>query len=736
MQDYGTGQTEQALQEDMPRKLGSGFGGDLFESIDLSAIWAAVFRSRFAIIIICVACLALGILITLLTTPIYQAKATVQIDQETARVIGTEEVDSPTSAQDSDRFLKTQMDILRSTSLAIAVAEDNELFGNPEFMEKMNEDPVDEAEPGLTLEETERNQVLEILLDNIDVSMPIDSRIATISFKSPDADLATVLTNSFMDNYIRSNLQRKFDNSAYAREFLKEQLDEAAARLEESERDALAYARRARIIDVSNAARLDSSNSAPRSLTAATLVQLNEEYAAAYARRIEEQKKWENIRNASLMSIPDVLNNQAIQNLLEQKAGLEASLQEQLERRKEDYPSVRQLTARLDEINNQIDAIASNIRVSQKGKYETALSQQSALEARIAGLKSETLDEQEQAVQFGILRRETETNRELYDLLLTRFNELNAEAGVQSNNVTVVDRALRPVEPVEPNVPINLALSVLAGLVLSGAFVFGREQIFDTLRTPDDLTKRLGITPIGVIPLVKEEYETFADAVADGKSGPAEAYNTLRTSLMLSSSRGLPSSLMFTSSQQSEGKSSTCFAVSLALARAGRRVIIVDLDLRRPHQHTFFSVPNESGMSDLLTSNASLSDAICSTPYDNVDFIPAGSIPPNPTELLSGSALPTLIKELEKQYDVVMVDSPPVLGLADALIVSSVVKRCVFIIESNRNQAKPVHDTMVRLEEAGGQISGLVLTKFDSRQGSGSYDYSYQYHYKDDAKKK
>ncbi|WP_430429993.1 GumC family protein [Parasphingorhabdus sp.] len=525
-------------------------------------------------------------------------------------------------------------------------------------------------------------------------------------------------------------MQRKFDTSSYAREFLKQQLDDAAARLSESERESLDYARRTQIIDTSNAAETISGRSAPRSLTTATLVQINQEYATAFARRLEAQKKWETSRRTDVLNTPQVLNNLAVQNLLQERAKLEAELQDQLQRRKEDFPTVRQLNARVAELSRQISAISTSIRSSIQGEYQTALAQEKALKSKIEDLKGDTLDEQTQSVQLGILQRESDTNRELYDLLLKRYNELNAEAGVQSNNVSIIDRAKIPVEPVSPNIPLNLALSLLFGIGLSGVFVFGKEQIFDTLRSPDDVSRKLGVNSVGTIPTLNSG-EDLQTNILDRKSQIAEAYSSVRTSLMLSSSHGVPRSLMFTSSQQGEGKSSSCFATAISLSRIGKRIVVVDLDLRRPSQHRFFGLKNDHGMSDLLSQNATIPDVLQKTEHENISFISSGAIPPNPTELLASNHATEVLRKLETEFDIVLVDSAPLLGLADAVVIGATVETCVFVIEANRNSTSTVRSAINRLLQGGAKLTGVLLCKFDRKQAGYNYDYSYQYEYRE-----
>lgn len=698
-------------------------------SIDFEAIWAAIYRSRFWIAGIVLGCLLLGVIVTILSTPIFRAEATVQIDQEAAKVLGTEDTDATASIFDSDRFLQTQIDVIRSRSLAQAVADDLQLFNNPRFLEQMEVDPASADDSFLSPEEARRELVLETLAENLGVTLPLDSRIATISFRSPDSALSARIANNFAENYIRNNLQRKFDTSSYAREFLQQQLQEAAVQLAESERDALEYARRTRVIDASNAATSDlSASSRPQSLITATLVQLNQDYAAALSRRIAAQQAWETARKQDPINLPQALNNLAVQNLLEERAKVQAEYEQELQRRKEEFPTVKQAKARLDELDRQINAIAGNIQQTIKANYDIALEQERALEQQISALKTETLDEQERGVQLGILQRQIANDRQLYDLLLTRFNELNAEAGVQANNVSIIDRASQPSEPVEPNIPLNLALALLAGIGLAGLFVFGREQFFDMLRTPEDVTRKLSLPLLGASPRV-DEGESVQELILDPKTEVSEHYASLRASLVLATSHGLPRTLAFTSAVQGEGKSSSCYATAVALSRIGKRVLVIELDLRRPNQHNMFGLKNNEGITDLLTGNATPEEVTHPTKHRGVDFISSGGIPPNPTDLLASPALRTVLNNLSAKYDIILVDSPPTLGLADAIEICSVSEGTLFVTEAGRNRANNVRGSIDRLRGGGAKVLGVLMTKFDARSAGYSYNYGYSYEY-------
>jgi len=563
------------------------------------------------------------------------------------------------------------------------------------------------------------------------VLLPRDSRIASISFETPDPELSARITNSYVENFIRSNLQRKFETSAYAREFLDGQLRQAQARLEQSERAAVAFASRTRIIDTSNASQGGgvAGASGPRSLVTAMLVQLNAEYASAMARRIGAEQEWRRASETAPLNVPDVASNLAVQNLLDRRAELQVKYEEEAALRKPDFPTVRQAAARVAEIDAQIKNVSSTIRNSVRTRYDVALAQEAAVRRQVDVLKSMTLSEQNQSIQLSILRREADTNRQQFDALLGRYNQLNAEAGVQTNNISVIDRATAPTFPSWPKIPLNIALSLIVGVALSAAYVFGREQLFGTVRTPDDVTQRLGYPLLGAVPDVAGDREDVAAALQDPKSEIAEAFNSVRAALSLSSKSGAPRTITFVSTQKGEGKSTVCYATGAGFGKIGKRVLIVDLDLRIPNQNRLFGLPNKAGMSNVLADSASLDEVILSTSVPGVSLLPSGPIPPDPTDLLTSDRLPAVIQQLLDRFDMVLIDSPPVLGLADAVIIGSMVESVVYVVQSGRNNPKGLQSALKRLRQGSAKIAGIVLSRFDPEHSGYSYMHNYAYHY-------
>lgn len=695
-------------------------------SINLIEIWAAIYRSRWGIAAIFAICLLAAAAYSILTTRYYQSETTIEIKQEAEKVLGTEaDREGAASKMDTDRFLQTQLDIIRSRATANAVAESLRLFSSDGFLTAMRvKDDVD-SRGVLSEQEAKREIVIRTLQRHLSVGFTGETRLAALSYSAPDPRLAAQIANSYAENFIRGNLSRKLDSSSYALDFLRNQLSEAQARLERSEQDAVNYARLKRIVDASNAAS-DGARGQPQSLVTAQLVQLNTALAQATADRIGAQKKWEQTAPLPLMTIPEVLTNQAIQGMLQKRAEAEGNYREQLSTRQEGYPSVVQAKSAVATIENQINIVARSIRGSIKNQYDVAQSRENTLKQTLDSLKGDTLNEQNQSIQLSILRREAETNRAQYDALLKRYNELNAESGVQTNNLAIVDRAQVPVLPSWPKLPLNFALAAVAGILLSALLIIVRAQLFDAIRTPKDVSERLGLPLLGSVP---EEVDVMRE-LRDSKSTISEAFSSIRTSLSLASEHGVPRSMMVTSAQQGEGKSSTCHALGLSFARLGKRVIIVDVDLRRPNAHRLFGIENGTGLSHYLSGQTTLDAVVRHTDSGNIDVITAGDVPPNPTELLSAPSFRPMIEGLVQTYDVVLLDAPPVLGLADAIVIAHDVEATLFVLEAGRNTVRGARSAIDRLIQGRCHIAGAVLTKFDASSMGYGYSEYYGYHYR------
>lgn len=688
-------------------------------------------RAHLALAIsIIVAVLVLALVISVLQAPRYTGIAQIQINNSSSPVLKKDSDDQDSDATnqvDTERFLQTQVDIIKSRGLAERVAQRLKLYDNPAFYAAQGLTP---SKPG-TPPETVRYRVVGILLKNLTVDLPRASRIVSVSFESANKQMSADIANAYVAEFIQSNLQRKFDSSGYARDFLSHQLLEVKQKLQTSEETLNAYTRRVGLIRPQTATLAgnqtnDSQNNT--SVTTASLLQLNQAANEAKARRIAAETRWQAVRSGSGTNSSEILSNVAISSLLSQRANLAAALQEERARHLDNYPTVISKQAQLATIDKQIALVTRDIRTSVEAEYKAAVNAEHDLDAQVIALKSDTLNEQDRNVQYSFLARDVQTNRELYEGLLERYKQLNASAGISLSNISVIDNAETPVRPTSPNLPKNLAIGLAIGILLAAAVLGIKDQFDDTVRIPEDVSGKLHLNLLGVIPKTDNNIPMLS-LLNDSKSVLTEAYNSLRGSLLFSTTHGLPKRLLVISAQASEGKSITSFATAVTLARIGRSVLLIDADLRRPSQHKLIEAPNESGLSTLLTSFDSLTSVAIKTNYPNLTIIPSGPIPPNPTELLSSGRMKDVLSEADALFDVIIIDSAPVLGLADAPTLSAIVDGVVFVVEADRGRYGALKTALSRLRMVNPRILGGLLTKFDTRRGGGRYSSYYGYEY-------
>ncbi|MDI6623114.1 MAG: polysaccharide biosynthesis tyrosine autokinase [Brevundimonas sp.] len=697
--------------------------------LDLAVYWRLALKHRILILGCFFGALAVGTALTLLMTPIYTAQATLQIDREAARVFNSESVAPSESLIQGEEFFQTQYGLLRSRSLAERVIETLGLASSDEALKSIGVEAPQASGTAASAAEKRRAAALEALQENLSVSPVRGSRLVAIGYDNPDPVVAARIANGFAENFIQANLDRKFESSSYAREFLEERIAQTKDRLESAERQLVAYAANQQIINISEADEGGESGGASRSLTSNNLVALNAALGKARADRVAAEERWRSARTAPLMTLPEVLQNPTIQRLIEQRAILDASYQQKLSVYQPDYPEMVQLKAQIEEAEGQIQTIAGNIRSSIQNQYEIAANQERSLQAQVTGLTGDVLDLRDRSIQYNILQRELDTTRTLYEGLLQRYKEVGVTGNIAANNISIVDLASPPERPSKPNLLVNVILSALLGLGLGVVAALVLEALDETVATPDDVESKLGIPVLGVIPLL-EKGQTTTAALADIRSGFSEAYYSLRTALQFSTPEGAPTSLLVTSARPAEGKSTTAFAIAVNLARINKRVLLVDGDLRNPSMHRVVGVENERGMSNLLSGAADLAAVAQRTSQENLFFIPCGPLPPNPAELWGGDRLRHILAEARNSFDHVVIDGPPVLGFADSPLLAASVSGVVFVVESRGTRRGQARGALRRLKVGHAHLVGVVLTKFSTKSTSyGGYDYAYDYKY-------
>lgn len=689
-------------------------------------------RWRWVILGVILGALVIGLLVTMLMTPQYTATATIEISREADQVTSFEGVSREVSVADQE-FYQTQYGLLRSRSLAERVAAQLRLIDDPAFFEQF--DRNDTGNPAFRTAGTRyvpdgrsvRQRIAgEILLDNLSINPTRLSRLVDIHFSSPDPALSAKVANTWAEMFIDSNLQRKVQATAYGRRFLQQQLAEYKDRLDQSQKQLVGYASEQQIINLPSQAGGDGAVTQERSIVADDLASLNMALNTAIADRIQAEARFR--RSGAAGSSTEALNNNAINSLRQKRAELAADYEQLMVRFEPGYPAAQALKTQIEQLDRSIAREEGRVLGGVRAQYEQAVSRERALQERVSSLKGQYLDLRRRSIQYNIYQQEVDTNRTLYDGLLQRFKEIGVTAGIGVNNIAVVDRADIPEKPSSPRLLLNLLISIVAGLMLGIAAAFGLEQLDEAISDPHEVEKKLGLALLGSVPRLDGDKQPM-EALIDRKSDLNDAYIAIITNLSFSTEHGVPRTFSVTSTRPAEGKSTSALALATTLARSGKRTILIDGDMRSPSVHELGGVDHSRGLSNYLSGDDDLGSLTFEMDKLGLTGMTAGPLPPNAAELLTGTRFRHLIEVLLKTYDHVVVDSPPVLGLADAPLIASSVEGVVFAVESHGIRAAAVKMAMTRLMSAHVRIFGAVLTKFEPNRSSYGYGYDYGYGY-------
>lgn len=688
-----------------------------------------VYRWRFVILGSIAFFVIAGLIITLLMTPKYTGTTTLEIARDTNRVVNIQDVEQETSIADQE-FYQTQYGLLKSRALAERVAQSLRLIDNRDFYTMFGAKSSEIlGTPGGIASKPRAKRLeiaAELLLKNIDVLPTRLSRLVDVSFESPSAQLSVDVVNTWSREFIESNLERRYQANSYARDFLEKRLEQLRQRLEVSERQLVGYASTQRIINLP-AGGQGESRGTERSLVADDLAALNTNLSEAVAERIKAEAKYNSARGATSGAVPEALSNSAINQLRERRGEYSADYAKLMQQFTPDYPAAKALSLQISQLDRAISSEERRVLSSYDTGRREAIQREQQLGAKVEQLKVSLLELRRRSIQYNIFQRDVDTNRQLYDALLQRYKEIGVSGGVGTNNVSIVDRAVVPDRPSSPRLLLNLAISLVLGTLVGAAAAYVLEHSNEAFSDPNEVEFALDLPVLGAVP--KTTDGTPQQAMLDRKSAMVDAYISIQANLAFSTSSGIPRSFSVTSSRPGEGKSTTSFALAVTLSRGSKKVLLLDADMRSPSLHHLLDLNNDVGLSNLLAGQGSALAMVRNMAEFGFDAITAGPTPPNAAELLAGKNLGRILDELLQVYDHVVIDSPPVMGLADAPLIGSRVNAVVFVVESHGVRASMVRVALARLRSAHTHVIGTVLTKFEAKRAHFGYGYDYGYGY-------
>ncbi|RUT29980.1 polysaccharide biosynthesis tyrosine autokinase [Arsenicitalea aurantiaca] len=708
-----------------------GYGGRFTEESEeafdpVKLFWLAL-RYRWLIAVLVGLGLVLGLAMTLMQSPKYAATARIEIMVPTARVLE----DMDIVAQSSDlRTFETAREKLRSRDLARRVALELNLANDARFLFPRPDFSVGNifarifgtsSEPSLdayTAEEREQLAISQILRD-LSANLIRGTSLLEVRFASHDPERARQIANQVVQSYMDQQVDRTIATSDLARQFIDEQVAEAKNSLEASEAALVAYSKDQQL----GAAGEDGS------LITASITAINDALAQAIQRRLENERLVAQIDAGDAAGLTRVLESQAIQNLRGDIATLRSEYQQKLGIFKPAFPEMQRLSAQISELERQlqqgVNAIAGAIRLS----YEASLQEERDLRQKLAELEVEQVAFRDKNIQYTILNREVASSRAQYQSLIDKRNELGVVSDLRRDNIDVVDYAITPTAPFQPSLFRNLLLFLGGAVALSAAAIYILELLNNKFSTPDQVESELKLPVLGIIP--KAEGDKLSEGLLDPRSALSEAYRSLRTSLQFSGADGAPRTLLVTSAEPGESKSTSAYKLAEEFAALGEKVLIVDCDLRRPSLHRVFKTDNTMGLTNLLTNTVAPEDVQQlfhhSPAHPKLDFLSTGPMVPNPADLLSSSRMGGVIRACTKAYSLVILDGPPVIGLSDALILSRHSEATLLVVAAHQTARKSAGAALKRLHSAGGNIVGAMLGKLDIEKIDYSYAYRYMY---------
>ncbi len=674
--------------------------------LDLKEFIGIITRRKWLVAAITLLTLLTVLLITLMMKPVYQATSTIQIERNAKQIISGSSFDSIESRSDKD-FHETQRKLIQSRALARRVINQLGLDTKDTSFGL-----VSSVKKALGMSVTDQNSAERteaLFIENLMVQPISNSQLVAINYDSTDPKLAADITNAIAKTFVRMNLEKRFDTASYSKEFLSENIQQVRQTLEKSERALNDYARQFGIVQDVDGESTDTFS----------LKKLSEELVKVERQRIEAESLYEQAKNADLsdpMTVATLSKDPEMQEKGSDLAKLIADRDARIKRSASGTNrTIRRLSGQITRLRAEINAGASAVLVTLKADAEAAKIRQELIREQLSGLKNSAITTQGNSIKYNTLKREVESNRVLYKELLQQFKQVSVAGTVGTNNISIIDKAGIPYEKHKPKLRNNLAFGLLLGLMLGMGAAFLREFMDDSLKGSDEVERVTGLPVLGLLPNIKGQSDDQIAllAHADPRSPLAEAIRSLRTSLKFSTQFGAPRVTFVTSSNPAEGKSSIALNLATAYAQIGSKVLLIDADLRNPSIHHLLKLENLEGLTNYLAGAGNAAEISRPCLIKQLRVISSGPIPPDPVELLSGKRMRELLDVSKNEFDYIIIDGPPVIGLADALVLSNLSDATILSVQAGKTRKASLLAALKRLERTSGNIIGTLLTRVD-----------------------
>jgi capsular exopolysaccharide synthesis family protein len=702
----------------------------------LSTFWHIMMKRAWTITIAILIVVALTAVYTYRMVPVYRATASIEVEPDYPQLQSINDLyrQAPT---DDYSFTVTQMQVLQSDNMAWQTIEQLGL-------DRSQASAVPKSAPqasAVQITAAKKAAMIGDLKGGLHIEPLKDSRIVEVSFESSDPELAARIVNALVSNYIEFNFRARYDFTRHASSWMEQQLEDLRAKVEKSQQALVDYERQNLIINVG-----DKQN-----ITEQRLQDLSRDYTTAQSDRVQKESIYE-LAKSNEGQIGIIVQNELLLRLEEKYTDLKAAYADANAQYGPNFPKVVRLRDQLNMMQSLIEKQRKQAIQKVHNDYLVAVGRENLLAAAMGKQKGEVGQLNQRMIEHNILKREFESNQQLYANLLQRLKDATISAGLQATNIHVIDQATPPTSPIRPNKTRNILASLLVGLIFGVTLAFVQEALDSSVRSTEEAERLINAPALAVIPVDRDGYRrkqlpTDRPGSSSGSDGVgltvlkrpsshmAESFRSLRTSVLLSTAPRPPQTLLVTSAQMGEGKTSIALNLAIAFSQRGGTVLIIDADLRRPNVAKALGVANEKGLSSFLTGAHTLQEVLIqSERVKNLWVLPAGPRPPDPAELLSSHMMGATLKGLSKHFTQIIIDTPPVLAVTDAVVLSALVDGVILVVASGVTARGALARTHRILENARARVLGIVLNKVDVRFDTyyGSYYGPYSQSYYDD----
>ena len=671
--------------------------------------------------------------------PVYEATARIEIERDSVSVLPFQATNSDAAFDDLQNYIETQSKILQSDTLAMETIKKTNLINDPAFG---GESGGHEQLPALstTSAPITRPGILGAFESSLSVKLVPNTRLLDVTFEATDPQLAARVLNAHLEEFKAQNFRNRVNSSTDASGFLAGELEDTRQKFEAAEQKRLAYERENQIWTVDE----------KQNITTQKLSEIDKDLTAAQSDRIKKQADFDTATSGNIDAVPSIRESAQITALTTKQSELRQQYIAEKNRLGPNWPSVKSLQDQIKSLDDLVANEKKNIVGRIEQDYRIAVQRESLLTQALDKQKVEANQMAVKLVEYNILIRDAESNKQLYDGLSQKLKEAGISAGLHPNNIRVIDPAMVPSTASRPNRARNILMAFLVGLVGGLGLAFLREYMDNTVKTPDDIERLAKLPSLAVVPSFGSldggkrgrMSKLLNSASANGKdmnvelvsysmpqSQVSEAFRSLRTSLLLSQAEHPPQVILVTSALPREGKTTAAVNLAVTLAQLGDRTLLIDADLRKPGVTRALSLPEGkyAGLSSYLAGVSSMDLVTVPHPViPNLCVVPTGPIPPNPADLLSSARMHQGINELRSEYKFIVVDSPPVMAATDAVIVSVLVDGVLLVVRSGETPKEAFTRTRDLLTGVKCRMLGVLLNAVDS--SAPDYYYSYRYY--------